>query len=297
MSPAKAYSSLFLLLRIFENNLVGGTMKNQSLVALLLIPVSLWMLAGCGQGTVTHPSGQANENASSRGILNGRAVTDSQLESFGAILALQMDGHGLCTSVHLGEGYILTAYHCLHGSGSKPALKIYSKETSTLFVVGTNYQIELPESEFLMPVGEDLLPQPDLSLIVLSGEAKQAVSKLRRAQLPTRALSVGEKDVYIAGFGLDSMQEDGAGRLNYGSANVAKLGGPVYVLSWAEKTTSAAGLPGDSGGPLLKLENGRLVVYGIASILAMNEEMTQGGNLYVRLDTKPVQNWLNRLTR
>lgn len=259
----------------------------------LLVLVALF---GCGQtNQAVNPN---NEGGSVVGILNGRPVSDSQLDTFGAILALQMDGKALCSSVHLGEGYILTAYHCMHGTSSKPQLKVFSREENTLAEVGTNYDMSVPPADSFMTIGEDehKVPQPDLTMIVLKGAAKTAISKWRKAYLPSSSLSKGAKGAYIAGYGRDSMEKNpGVGKLNYGSANVSKVSDLFYELSWSDDSNFSAGLPGDSGGPLFKIQSGKLVVYGIASILGMNKAHTKGGNLYSRLDGDTASNWLSRL--
>lgn len=257
--------------------------------------VVLITLSSCGNGPQEERV-TAEKLPSVKGILNGNHVGLEEAATFGAVLGLQMDENGLCSSVHLGRGYILTAYHCMHGKSLKPKLKIYSPETNTLFNVGTNYEMYVPDSDGDLNIGAgESVPQPDLTLIKMKNEAASLISKLRRVWLPTRALTVGDKYATIAGYGRDGFgEEPGVGRLKYGPANVTRLSDLFYHLNWSDDSHFSAGLPGDSGGPLLKRSGrGALVVYGIASVLGTNEAKTKGGNLYVRLDTDAVSSWLS----
>lgn len=283
--------------RYQQQLLVGCELKKTNLNTLLSLLIAALLLNSCSNSSVPTETSNVSGN---RSVMNGREVKEDEYRLFGGVVALLIGGKALCTGVHLGKGYILTAHHCVAGD-FQPNLDILSLSTKTVYKIGTSYTASMPRPEGYMEVGEEgsAQPQPDLALVKTTGKAAEAISKLPTVRLGSSTLAENAKSVYIAGFGRNMMSrdeqaDDGAGKLRIGAASIAKVTDLFYLLQFKKGTTAAAGLPGDSGGPLLRVEDGKITVYGIASIFSSNKSFSQGGNYYVRLSQKPVIDWLDK---
>jgi hypothetical protein len=304
----------------------GGILKNLSLFVLL---ASIGLVTGCGRSTSlykgTAGTGSVWEQSEGRSIWKAKPRTPEQQKTYAAVVRLHV-GDALCSASHIGKGVLLTAFHCISSiadakKGEEPPMGIYSPVTKTSIGPVESYELSAPEVEKLqpMPTRKGEKPQfnrlPDLALIKFLGDDKDKLAALPVVTLGTETLKVGDDDLHLAGYGLESFgtivqvgpfgffTPPKKGSLNSGDAKISKVDDFAYEIEWKKGDDTSAALPGDSGGPLLKvLPDGTLVAYGVVSTLGMgNAEEDEEAmpdirlkNAYMRLDRQPLREWLDK---
>ncbi len=265
------------------------------------------------------------------GVPQGRLVFNAnkrtkQLEKLLSPVVKINVGKMLCSSSHVGNGILLTAFHCVRAvletkKGEKiPSITVSSPSLKAPIGPLTNYKISVPEMEELQTLGGfsgkgEINRIPDLAIIKLSGRQKVQLLSLPTLKISKDTLKEGDTRLILAGYGLESFGSYSkfgpfkfyhpgiTGNLNDGYGTVAELTDFFYHTDYYEGTKDeSAALPGDSGGPLLKKQDdGTYATYGVLSTLATGYD---GGfftpitlvlsNAYSRLDRKPVQEWLKK---
>ncbi len=254
-------------------------------------------------------------------ILNHQPRNKEQQKTLSPVIRF-MVGDYLCSASHVGNGILLTAYHCVQRivdapEGEKPAISLHSPGFWWSVGDTKNYTISAPpeEAREALPVKEGAKPEfvrvPDLAIVKVSGLAGTRLAGLPSIELGTETLKAGETDLVIAGYGKDGFgtiavfgpfavfQEPNTGILNSGGAQIESVGDYAYKLVKKEGDGRSAALPGDSGGPLIKVNaDGKLVTYAVVSTLGTKLEGEEGEesvvltNAYMRLDREPVKKWL-----
>lgn len=254
--------------------------------------------------------------SSHRGIVNGNRITKKEAPAYGAIfliLAHSKEGLGICTGTHIGQASILTAHHCVarivDETNEKPVLQLLSATDyiPTEEISKDDYEISSPEKESERQIGEVdgkkiYLREPDVSLIQFKGDFADYLNKFPKASLPETTLKAADPALLGAGFGLDSFEPpEISGRLNAGKMKLEIVDEFYYILFYHDGEEFVSALPGDSGGPLFKFDKQKnLELYGVTSILAPTGyddlgTITSAINLYVRLDRKPIREWLKKV--
>ena len=282
----------------------------------LTLALFLTLLVGCG----SHNKHSENSvNPQNRTVLNGTKAGPEQGQFFGPVLRMVIGNKSSCSSSYLGNGYILTAYHCIGSTiaetGSKPDLAFSSPKNpgSSNNVSEEDYEVSYPPAEKweVTKSGdtEHKIQQPDLAMIKLKPHVSTRFANVGTAIVAGFVMEPTLSKPYIAGYGrtnMPNMGENVSGILHYGRVFINGIDNLFYHL----KTTSteyAAGLPGDSGGPLYESGvNGKVVVHGVASTLSVKKEISSGGavpitktvysNRYVKMETANVQRWLREMT-
>ncbi len=284
--------------------------KSKSLVSSQRLVLSLLtltvLLTSCADNTQREIySAPSNAN---KGIVNGSRIIKRNADKFASVLRLFIDGKGLCTGTYLGNGYVITAYHCVglnHKLSGKDFPTIHLSSTAGLRTSRASkveeIEVFVAPSEKDVIVGGHTVPMPDIVLLRFSGEFAKELEGVPAAKLGSKALAVDEKEIYIAGYGNDQFDQSvsAVGLLNLGIIKIVKVGEIIITSTYKEGDKYSAVLPGDSGGPLFKLDNNDLVLFGVASSVGYDRfevsiegTATDAESKHSRTDTDSVREWI-----
>lgn len=264
---------------------------------------------------LTSCANQSNEatqsfSLSGKGIVNGTRIIKRNADKFASILRLSIDGKGLCTGTYLGNGYVLTAYHCVglnHKLDSKDKPTIHLSSTAGLKTSRASkieeLEVFVPPTDKKVQVGGGIkIPLPDLVVLKFLGEFEKELEGTPAAKIGKDALKLEDKEVLIAGYGNDQFDRavSAVGLLNFGSVKLETIDELLLKSVYKEGEKFSAILPGDSGGPLFKFDNQDLVVYGVASSVgydrfevAIEGTATEARFKHSRTDTESVREWID----
>ncbi len=273
------------------------------------------------------------KNSNTREVVKGNRALKSEAKKYGSIVALLMDGKSLCTGTYLGNGFIITALHCVAShkltDTDKPVFTIKAPNEFRSTRESKMDEVEV----FIAPSEREILVKgvktsvDDVALLKFSGEFGKELEKLTPATVTTNEIKKGETGFYVGGYGFDQFDKSVAaiGLLNIGKADfketavltgeelktmteeeIAELDSvtqTVTLSDYDEKSGFSAILKGDSGGPLFKLVDDKVVVYGIASMALFSEDevATTGKaknakNLHSRVDYAGIREWIECIT-
>lgn len=272
-------------------------------LAAMLTVLSLSAVA-CREVEVEQPS------ADDKDLIGGDASHNADVP---ATIGISLDGHHACTASRVGPRHLLTAAHCVFNASS---LEIYYPPASTITLRAADdtltpmtvarasvhplWASKCADTLCSASAVTAKLDAPDVAVIELEAEPKN----LATAKVDREPLAPGDL-VRVTGFGCttgvyvsdnvaislrtaEQKVVDASAAIHDGSfVTAADL--PIFGGNYA-LTAGAAGLcPGDSGGPLYKVDAaGELRVAGV------------NANYTLRPDTEddvgiPVTNWHTRL--
>jgi hypothetical protein len=230
------------------------------IVATLAFAVAIAAACGSGNQSVPGPSTPSGpttltpcgvvsgQTAGSVAIVNGSACTDSTASV--AYLKLKDKGGSLyasCSGTVISSTAVLTAAHCLEGTGSL-TINFGSKEIpAASFSYSPDYNGTASDSI-------------DVGVVIASSPLGQPIVPL----LASRDAKVGET-VVIAGYGQSTLG-GGAGTLRAGATSMSEVG--TYYLATNAGLNGSGACPGDSGGPVLVSLSGYWAVAGVTSTLS-----------------------------
>jgi len=271
---------------------------------LLILPL---LLVSCSN---QKPENAVNTEAAlnKKGIVNGSRIIKRNADKFASVLRLQIDDHGLCSGTYLGNGYVLTAFHCVglaHSLQDKDKPTIHLSSTAGLHTSRASKVEELEvfvaPSDTSITVGRTKVPMPDIVLLQFKGEFAKELEGIPKAKIGKKALLLDDNETYIAGYGHDQFDRfvSAVGLLNFGLVKLNNIDDLIVTSSYKEGDKYSAVLPGDSGGPLFKFDKDGLVVYGVASSVGYDRfevsiEGTASGaeSKHSRTDTESVSEWI-----
>ncbi len=278
------------------------------------------MLTGCGTEITSNVSSQE------RLIVNGKRVLRKDFSQFSPVVGLLMDsGKSFCTATHLGNGYFLSATHCVAQThkldkNDKPTFRV-----SALNRIRSSRASEPDEVEFSF--GPDIVkttlldPLPvteksDVLIIQFKGEFAKELKNIPVAAVAEEELLESDESFRkgfgfrqittdrkftIAGYGLDQFDTEVASiaHLNTAKVNVVHITKSEFLSSYNNKEEGGAIWEGDSGGPLFEFVKDKMIVYGVASGFQYDEDelkisgdLKTGTNKHARIDKKNVREWI-----
>jgi secreted trypsin-like serine protease len=196
-----------------------------------------------------------------------------------AVIAIDIDGQGLCSGTVVAPRVVLTARHCVSDtveeidcrSGGR---QIYGdRDPSSLTIVaGDTFRTGTPiaRGKKLVVPSSTTLCGKDIALI----ELDRAVSITPLKVNVDHPLRVGDK-VKMVGYG--QRGDDAAAGRKYMRENV-----PILELSKSELLVGEVSCSGDSGGPAI--DKGRSAVVGVVSRGGPVCEGSEARNVYTRTD-------------
>lgn len=187
-------------------------------------------------------------------VADGEIVSTEEAPWVGFLSA----GSGRCTSVYIGEGWVLTAAHCVSGVDKKD-LAVGFNIDNTCEPLYSHQMYDIAEVR-IHPLFNSIYNCNDLALLKL------------KETIDVSAITYGEyesgKDVFVFGFG-DSESDDTSCELRRGNLGPESEGMNIYFClnTLAFIFGESGSRAGDSGGPLViytEPENKPLLV-GIVS--------------------------------
>lgn len=181
-----------------------------------------------------------------------------------------------CTGVHIGDGYVLTARHCIEGARNVAfyanPIGLPTIELSSLIL--PNQYNTYPFRKASTP--SNLHGIPDLILIeAVDPHLVEQYQELPRVELPDRPYSLDEFETFYSfGYGQGSSRdmshvaqlpvEKAEETLKHYSASEGVKAASEYLWGSRNKKDSAYVAPGDSGGPLIGVtKDHRAILIGI----------------------------------
>jgi len=260
----------------------------------------------------------ALSTSEARAIVRGTEISAANMRSLKPLLKLGFN-RSPCTGTHIGQGKILTAYHCVAkprlAHQDRPDLCVFDVEGDSLgCVFGGDYSVAIPAGTdtrtILDAAGRRVtLPLPDIAVLTISDDSlRRKITSLDTVVLPdlSAVLSRESQGVWMAGAGCNTYDPgffsgDGTGTLRVGISPSPLRGANHYLLLWRPIGIAASACPGDSGGPLYTLNaRGRMVQHGVASHIILNrnddDDLVSVMSHYGRIDTTTLLTWTSSLT-
>ncbi len=266
------------------------TLKN------LFIGIPILLSLACG----AHPQNSAID------VIGGQLVAPEQ---FPSALAFE---DTKCAAVKVAENFILTAAHCVvmsqisaeieprfragemvyfnqgfdrvwlnQGSSKIVATHLHPDWAAMLQSFEVDLDMSAAEAETLK------LSSADLALIEVEG-------KVSGSTVAIQAKSLQEKDqVVVIGAGCTMPRGPADGKLRHVDLQVERLE-PAHIIAVSDDPQAGkSSCGGDSGGPVLRIEDGLQVLVGINSFAGRHPDRpNEMISLMNRLDTSSVQSWL-----
>lgn len=224
--------------------------------------------------------------ATSNALMNGVKANDPSLPetirnlSDGVIqLLVVRNTKTPCTGVHLGEGWVLTARHCIEGARGVGLYSNPARETGRSY---TDLGDLLDRNSYTIQNFEPLnfegnsFRVPDLVLLhAIDSALLEKYRKLPHVPLAERPYRLEEfTDVFTYGYGTGNSEESPhvakvilepyQETMKHYSASSSFAQGAEYLWGARANETRARTAPGDSGGPLVGLtRDGEPVLIGI----------------------------------
>ena len=197
-----------------------------------------------------------------------------------AVVAIDIEGEGLCTGALVSQRLVLTARHCVSRTVDRvmcpaPGVQILGDRDPTKLAILIGDDVASAHEvargvEIIAPSGVTLC-ESDIALLVLDTPVKVV------KPLPIRNRGVAKGDrVRAVGFGRTGDDGDAGTKL-------VREHVKVLSVSFAEFTVGEATCQGDSGGPALDEETGE-----IAGVISRGGPACEGPNvhnIYTRADT------------
>ena len=184
-------------------------------------------------------------------------------------------GSVTCSGALIQEDRVLTAHHCVSArDGEGHALNRDVRPEQVRVELGGDY---LPWGE----VGVRAVVAPTCGYVSGDGDLAVLVLERKLAGVVTRAARLteapGKRDqVEPIGFGRCALSSDGVHRKH-------RAGGLIELVAEGRFRLSAAICPGDSGGPAVSREDGKIL--GVISASAMDgDELSLDRSEFVRVD-------------
>jgi len=238
----------------------------------LLTGLTLLGAPGCGQAS---PDSETGGCPHQQAIIDGTRESPLSRGVERAVGAMRPRGGDLCTVVHVGDGFLLTAAHCV-ANELEPA----QVEVEFGPVVFSGDECAAP----LQITPQSIARHPELDVALLRLEASD-VSLLAEDRVELSGGATGASDgVWIAGFGID--EEGISGVRRFAESSVGEVSGTTITV---ESEHERGACLGDSGGPLFVNEEGE---WNLAGVLSRGSASCTGEDEYVRLDVAEMSDWI-----
>ncbi len=219
-------------------------------------------------------------------VVNG---TETGYTEWKGVVGLWLDRSAICTATLIDPEVLLTAGHCVYGSGKYYSIQVVAGASIVSYDVETIGNTADVVKHPLWDGNVNNENAVDIAMIHLS---KKVTDKeyypVRNYPLET----IGDQGI-IVGYGLTGTNENDSGLHRKGTATVRRQGlfsgfGTKYLI---EVGNPASTCSGDSGGPFFTMQNGRYVVSGVTSF-GINEQCVPDRDGY---DTQVVKyrEWIN----
>lgn len=182
----------------------------------------------------------------------------------------------LCSGTVIGQHAVLTAAHCF----------LSDVVTARVFAGGQYASVASYVIHPQLMIGENVPAAVyyDVAVLFTAEELTTRTYPL----LFSRSALVGE-EALVAGYGKDENGQ--AGFLKVGNTFIADVNEQYLVTEFLPKTTNPC--EGDSGGPLLVVQDGTLAIAGIVSSGTPDKECLEGDiTLFVNMSNPIVQEFL-----
>lgn len=258
--------------------------KFNKLISFLLLLV---LLFGCIINDKENRPFLDDDTVNTFSIVGGDPV-DGESE-FDYVVSIYYGEVLLCTGTHLGDGFILTAAHCLLPIEFPGEFEDFLSSTSVKFSSGQAHKIE----EFYVHQDYKAEFRGMFDLGILKLEASSYFNDYSQVRLPETELEeweilTTEEELLIMGYGYREnilggflgQSSDKVGDLESAMIHIEDFSSTEVILS----TPNVSACLGDSGGPLFKIDkSGNSIQVGVASRIRgiCGGEFTR--NYYTRL--------------
>ena len=211
-----------------------------------------------------------------------------------AMLSNTSQSYGGAT--HIGDGKLLTAYHVV--AAKDFSMELYTVEGQPLgSVEKKDLIIKKPKSEayFNLSNGKKL-SSPDLAIIILPKAIRNKIKNLPVMKISLADISAKDKALLVAQGSEDFNNGGRIGHFKMGNVYTTSTTKHHIESGWIPEQNIVALVPGDSGSPLVKITDDKLLLVGVASISQsfpdINGEVKKARGYFTRVNTSYVKKWL-----